>query len=383
MSSPVKNLHVILKVIERCNLACSYCYFFFGGDDSYKNHPPVMRHNTISDIADFLAQGIQDLGIETLNLYFHGGEPLLQRKIDFDAMCNTFSERLSFTNLLLGLQTNATLIDEEWIDLFKKHKVSVGVSVDGDKETHDQYRIDKKGKGSYERTKKGIFLLRNKLEETVGGLCVVNPHSSGKKSYEHLVHDLGFTHLDFLFPDNHYDNSATEINLAVGNYLCEAFDAWIADDNPNIHIRFFSSLLSRLLGKDSHYINFGPLQDGVAAISVSSNGELSPDDTLKPTSPHITQTGKTIYNASLKDFLREPVFGMLHDAKTILPSLCQECVWQKICAGGEPINRYRKENNFDNPSVYCTSLKRIYEKVTTHLLRNGYEASKLAAVLSY
>lgn len=225
--------------------------------------------------------------------------------------------------------------------------------------------------------------MRNKLEETVGGLCVVNPHSSGKKSYEHLVHNLGFTHLDFLFPDNHYDNSTLEINLAVGNYLCEAFDAWIADDNPNIQIRFFSSLISRLLGKYSRYVNFGPSQPAVAAIAISSNGELSPDDTLKPTSSHITQTGKTVYNSSLKEFLCEPVFQMLHQAKTILPTLCQECVWQTICAGGEPVNRYKKDNGFDNPSVYCMSLKRIYEKVTTHLLRNGYDASKLAEVLSY
>jgi uncharacterized protein len=375
-------LFVILKTAERCNLACSYCYFFFGGDESYKTHSPIISQKTIHDISIFLQKGVDELKIKKVNLYFHGGEPLLQKKKHFDEMCNIFKKNIS-CELLLGVQTNGVLVDEEWLTLFKKHKVGVGVSIDGPKEINDIYRVDHKGRGSYDRIKNGLDLLKKNLNDRVAVLCVMNSKTSGKDSYYHLVYELGLTHMDFLFPDNHYENSNFETNEAIGTYICDVFDAWVHDNNDKIHIRFFSSLISRLLGRSSYYINFGPFQEKVGAISISSDGHLGPDDTLKATSFDLAQADKTIYDLSLRDFLKEPIFGYLRRAKTNLPSLCKGCIWSKICCGGEPVNRYKNETIFDNPSVYCSSLKRIYEKVSSHLLKNGLDVTKLADVLGY
>lgn len=380
MQESIKTLHVILKTAERCNLACSYCYFFFGGDESYLRHSPIIKHDVILKTAAFLAQGAKELNIQNINIYFHGGEPLLQKKADFDKMCTIFRERFSCLNLYLSIQTNAVLLDRDWIELFRKHNVAVGISIDGNKEIHDKYRVDHKGHGSYEKTKKGIDLLKEQGFSSFGGLSVITPQTSGKEVYYHLTRELGFDHFDFLLPDNNYGNKPDDLD-EIGIFLCDAFKAWSEDNNPEIRIRFFSSILLRLLGRHSGFINFGPLQSDSGAITISSDGDLSPDDTLRSTAQTIIHTGKTIYDVSLRQFLANEVFDILENAKTKLPNECQKCVWKNICAGGEPVNRYSKDKGFDSPSIYCKSLKKIYEMAARHLLKNNANIDIIAKVL--
>src|SRR5438105_10663432 len=83
----IDTLEVILKTVERCNIACRYCYFFFGGDTSYERHPPCITRATVNEVAGFLKAGAVDLGIDKLQIDFHGGEPLMQKLCDFDWMC--------------------------------------------------------------------------------------------------------------------------------------------------------------------------------------------------------------------------------------------------------------------------------------------------------
>lgn len=82
-----RHVDVVYKITERCNLACPYCYFFFGGDDSYLRHSSVTKPPTVAQLGRFLAQGARDLRLDQVNLVFHGGEPLLMKKGLFDAMC--------------------------------------------------------------------------------------------------------------------------------------------------------------------------------------------------------------------------------------------------------------------------------------------------------
>lgn len=254
----IKQLHVILKTAERCNLACSYCYFFFGGDESYLQHSPVMKPKVIQDVSEFLCKGVKDLNTSSVNIYFHGGEPLLLKKPDFDNMCSLLREKLSTIDLYLSIQTNGVLLDDDWINLFIKHKVAVGISVDGNKEIHDKFRVDHKGRGSYEKTKNGIALLKraNTIKEQIpfGALSVINTEASGEEVYHHLTHELGFDHIDFLIPDNHYETMPNNIK-EVGEFLCSAFRTWAEDSNKNIRVRLFTSIIHRLLGQKSGFVS--------------------------------------------------------------------------------------------------------------------------------
>lgn len=143
-------LTIVLKTVERCNINCTYCYFFNGIDKSFKQHPPYISFETIKKITKFLKEGSKDLNIQRVRLGIHGGEPLMQKKTSFDEMCNYLRDELEpDVKVTLTLQTNGMLLDEEWINLIIKHNIGLGISIDGPKEYHDKYRVDHFGKGTY------------------------------------------------------------------------------------------------------------------------------------------------------------------------------------------------------------------------------------------
>ncbi|MEK7339484.1 MAG: XyeB family radical SAM/SPASM peptide maturase, partial [Verrucomicrobiota bacterium] len=207
-------------------------------------------------------------------------------------MCQYFREYLGpLTELTFALQTNATLIDEEWIELFSKHRVSVGISIDGPKVVNDRFRIDHKGLGTYNRTIAGLRKLqtavRDKKMKGVAALCVINPKNNALELYQHIVHELRIQQLDFLLPDYTHHNFVDEDPEEYGRFLCDLLDAWITDDNPLIRVRILNSALSLLVGGKTHLKGFGPSSNEIEAITVSSNGDLSPDDSLRSGIPHL------------------------------------------------------------------------------------------------
>jgi uncharacterized protein len=92
----MKSLSLVLKITERCNLNCSYCYYFNGLDQSYKDKPAVMSKNTLAKVIDFLLQGIKELEVDSLSIILHGGEPLLIPKLYFDYICEQLISNFSF-----------------------------------------------------------------------------------------------------------------------------------------------------------------------------------------------------------------------------------------------------------------------------------------------
>lgn len=162
-SSTAPMIEVIVKVAERCNLVCSYCYYFFAGDLTYKTRPGRMSRQVIDGLAKFLAEGATTTGIPSIKLVFHGGEPLLLRKADFEYACEAFRREVSpVTRLSLTVQTNGVLIDDEWVEIFRRHGVSVGISLDGNQDVNDRYRVDRLGRGTHSRVVEGFRQFRQR-----------------------------------------------------------------------------------------------------------------------------------------------------------------------------------------------------------------------------
>ncbi|MBN8828684.1 MAG: radical SAM protein [Sphingobacteriia bacterium] len=386
----IKRLEIILKTVERCNINCTYCYFFHGGDESYKFHPPFIAHETIVEIAKFLKQGCKELSIESLQIDFHGGEPLMQKKQAFDKMCEYFKSELeNVVNLEFALQTNAMLVNEDWIKLFEKYNVKIGISLDGPKKYNDVARVDFKNKSTYDKVVQGLNLLNKAADEgrivKPGLLCVINPKFSGKEIYRHFVDNLNVTAMDFLLPDFTHDSFIEHTDLTgltaidYGNYLCNIFDEWAKDDNPNISIRLLDSTMLLLLGKRPTLLNFGYTESLVTAFTISSNGDLGPDDTLRPTK--LMNSGKNVNNASLKEFLAAPIYNMIEKSIKTMPKNCTECCWEKICKGHMLVNRYSNDNGFNNPSIMCEGLKKLYSHVSSYLITKGLPYNKIEQVL--
>lgn len=369
---------VIIKTVERCNINCTYCYFFNKIDQSYKIHPPYIKKETILDISKFLAQGCKDLNISQLKVVLHGGEPLLQKKINFDYLCTHIKEvvQTNETEVLFALQTNAMLVDEEWIQLFNKHKISVCVSIDGPKEYHDKYRIDKKGNGTFDRTLQKIKLLNNPNNSFgVCILCVMNPTFSASKLFDFFKRDLNISQFDFLLPDAHHDDKPTYNHEKYADFYCDIFKRVVEEGIENVNIRFIRHIVGSLLEKDVLDAERDSL---IPPITISSNGELSPVDDLRNTNPEFMLTGCNISNTTYKEFLSSSIFKKLQEAASHVPKACNECCWYSACKGGHIIHRYSKENMFNNESVYCGSLKKIYGYVASHLINEGIPFSTLA-----
>lgn len=381
-----KRLLVNLKIVERCNLNCTYCYFFNGEDQSYQSHPKHLSREKVLKIAEYLKRGCEDLNITELNFIFHGGEPLIYSKINFDWMCTLFSETFPSTvTVRFSLQTNGTLIDKKWAELLLKHDVGVGISLDGPEIYNDKYRIDHKNSGSHRRVVSGLNHLKAGFKDranSIGALCVINPEFSADVIYKHLARELKLKSFDFIIPDFNHDNPPPFPPEQYGQYLIDLFYSWVNDETDEAEeaeVRIMSSSIGRFFGFSSLVYGVGKTTCNqlLPLMTISSNGDLAPLDELRSTDPKFRDSRKNIADTSLKDFFALPMFDEITQASAILPEKCQECCWSEICEGGGLVNRYSTKNKFNNPSIYCEGLKMFYSNVAKYLLENGFPLDEM------
>jgi uncharacterized protein len=359
---------VVIKVAEVCNLQCPYCYFFFGGDDSYRDDPAAMSIKTIEHIAHFLADGAKEVGLRRIDVSLHGGEPLMVGKRRFEAICNTLREVISpVCDLGINLQTNAVLIDREWVEIFARNNIGVGVSVDGDRITHDRNRVDRKGRGSYDKTIAGIRLLEE--HAPVGILCVIQPDADGKSIYNHFIHELGLTSIDFLLPLQNWTNFDEDRTADVTKFYSDVLEAWLEDNRRDVQIRTLSDPLIAMLSDRGAQRRTQGLLDNCEAITIRSNGDLCPDDTLTSILPVLRRTGHNVGNSTLQKFMSDPLWAQLRPAAHDPIGECLGCQWWSICRGGHADHRYSPEMGFRRASTYCSTYKTIYPRIMDYVTR--------------
>lgn len=387
LEAELRYVEVIVKMTERCNINCDYCYVFNRGNDQWKVDPPVIRQPVIEDLADFLAEGVRDVGIETIQIDFHGGEPLLMKKARFDEACTTLSDGLApNTTLRFALQTNAMLVDDDWIALFEKHRVHASVSLDGPPEMNDAHRVDHKGRGTYTQTVEGLRRLQaahaeGRIPVAPGLLCVINPEFDGAEIYRHFVHDLGLKGVDFILPDFNHDEVDDRYVQRLGDYILAVFDAWAGDDDKSIDIRLFASQMRVLLGAPASFIGFAANVSGALAFTVGSEGSVYVDDTLRSTGHEVFSSMGKLKDLTVRDVMTSPQ-TLLMNQLSIPAQPCMECVWNATCAGGRLVNRLSKDRGFDNPSVFCGALRRMYSRLTAYLVNSGIPIELIEANLS-
>jgi uncharacterized protein len=385
-NASVQNLNVVFKISERCNLKCDYCYFFFGGDETWKLHPPLVPQEVIENLGAFAARAARDYGIENIAVVFHGGEPLLMKRTRFAQMCDTLRGYENGFRFGFGLQTNGVLLDDEWIALFERYKISAGISLDGTRSANDLHRLDHQGRGSYDRTLAGLRRMQQAAAQgkirAPGLLSVINPAADGGEVYRHFAHDLGVTRMSFLTPDYTWDSGVGEsVIRGVERFLLASLRAWLVDKNPKIHIRVFSELLSALIDPHAMEVLQTFRDDYRNIISVSSNGDLGPEDTLRTLDPRFSSMGLNVARSDLRELLESDAWREQADAATSRPNGCTGCGWWKICRAGRPTNRYSKSRGFSNPSLYCSGLKDVYTEIAAFLVRNGTPLSHITSCL--
>jgi uncharacterized protein len=394
----MRHLEIVLKTVETCNLNCSYCYFFSDTDGNYqikKGREKIISLTTIQNICHFIKAGQKALQFDQVNIVFHGGEPLLQKKHEFDQMCAMFFQELSPTvKLEFGIQTNGICLSEKWLDLLAKYHISPGISIDGTEKYHNVYRKNFAGKGSYKQVARGIRLTQEAIKQNkishLATISVIDARYCSEEIYAHFTKDLRVKTMDFLLPDFNHDTfpiHQQETGNTIekyGDFICQLFDDWVKDDDPQIEIRLFKQIISLLAGgKYAYLADTGPEipDDTLPIITIYHDGRVSPDDTFITTRPGITKTPTSVTNISLADFIQLPVFHEIKTIRKAIPKACHDCPWLSICNGGASVNRYSKKEGFNNPSIYCQALKKIYAHIASYMINNGLPPEKLHARL--
>ena len=213
---------VVVKIASRCNLNCSYCYIYNKGDDSYLKQSKFISNETIEKFASKIENYINKFNKKSFIIVFHGGEPMLAGKDRIRFFVETMSKINSKINFHYAIQTNGILIDQAWVEFFKELKVNVGVSLDGTKESNENFRIYKNGKSSYEEIVRGINYMQEYNNNKLGILSVIDVSQAPEEVYQHYK-TLGLGYVNLLYPDDTYDDNFKD-DLTLGRWLAEVYD---------------------------------------------------------------------------------------------------------------------------------------------------------------
>ena len=293
------------------------------------------------------------------------------------------------------MQTNAVLVDDEWVDIFSKYNVHVGYSIDGPKSLNDKYRIDHQGRGSYDRVVKGVQALNRgwaaKKITSPTVISVLNHDSNYEydQIYHHILDQLKTRRISILLPDTTYDDGLPEEldPEYYGKQLAKIFDQWI---NQTEEVRFLQGQNILRFFQQFEYIEIpadpseftqssenATIRNG-QIIVIQSDGTVSVDDSLMPAVQWRAQIEPiAMSEMSLKQYVEQSYFDEIFEAYNTIPDECQQCCWKKYCRGGDIENRYQSGIGFKRKSIYCESLSYFYAHVVSYLVNHGYPYEKI------
>lgn len=346
----------IFKVASRCNLNCSYCYMYNMGDTTYKRRPPTMSLRTASEALARIAEYCAREKITQILLTLHGGEPLLVKRKWYTAFFSLVDQyRNEDLHIDLALQTNATLLSNDWIDFLTINNVSFGISVDGPKQINDQFRVDHKGRGSYDAVERAIKRLtsHHEIQGKWGILIVANPQHSSVKILEHF-RGLGVQKFDFLFPDFNHETRPPWPQSLLTQYYLELFDYWYSLGDSSVRIRLFESIIHGLLGRPTGVDAIG--LHPISEVVVETDGGLEPLDVLRTCGNGFTAMGLNVAHNDIEDLRATSLFKAGLENTTSLSEKCLQCTALNTCGGGYLPHRFSKMNGFSNTSIHCETL---------------------------
>jgi uncharacterized protein len=279
---------------------------------------------------------------------------------------------------------NAVLLDKEWIEIFKKYNMKVGISMDGPKEYQNIHRKFRNGDESFDIVDKNIRMCVAE-ELDLGVLMVADPSFDPQKIWDYLIDGVGVKDMDILLRDYTYDTIPSQKYVdEISDYLVEWVNIWFARDDKTIGIRMFDNIINALLDKPS-LLEFAFSKDDInyPTITVYTNGDVSPTDELMSANNDLMDIDKNILKNSLDDIFSTKIFKELSDARQNVPEDCSECCWKLVCRGGGGIlERFSSKNRFSNKSIYCKAWKSLFPIVVSKLLKHGHPKEKLLKILT-
>lgn len=363
----------ILKVINRCNIDCDYCYVFNSVDPAWRALPPRMSLATARRAAERIAAHTRTHGVTSIDVVLHGGEPLLAGVEHTRELLSEFAQALrSGPAVSFEMQTNATLVTPEWLDLFEAFNVKISVSLDGPGLMNDRHRLDKFGASTTRSVERGINLLRSRRSVFRGVLAVVDLVNDPVDVHDHLasfepeVIDFNIPHATHDQPPPRLDHTKPE----YGIWLSRVFDTWAGGDYRHV-VRFAEDIMALSCGVKGSVESFGLAPSRIAVIE--SNGAFESSDTLRAAGEGESKLDLDVFRHSLDDVLHHPRIRFRDGGLESLSDQCQRCALVEVCGGGHLPHRFRSSNGYRNPSVYCADLTYLIGYIQRRLDASDWE----------
>lgn len=336
-----------IKIVgDFCNLRCSYCR----NRDFDQNKKTVMTIEILEKVFCLL----ESLPQKLIRVNWHGGEPLLAGR-DFFNQILLLEHKHSDKIWINSVQTNATLVDENWAKYFHNNHFNIGVSVDGDEQTHDLDRIDAHGVGTYKRVMCGVESLRqHHINPNI--ICTVTKKSVLKaRAILISLVNAGFREIAF----NAFYNTASVRREDVYGlndrewllFLIEIFETWLSINNPNVHVREIDGILAWVKSKSMNSCTYKGMCHQWFAID--HLGNIYPCERF----------GKNICFGnvdslnSFQELLNKQIFKDWVNEGVLLPSKCLSCNLFHLCHNG--CRSHRDIENGDSVPIYAYCESRI------------------------
>jgi len=357
-------VELVVKIASRCNLNCTYCYEYNMGDDTWKKASKFMSFDTAQKLSKRVNEHIKEFDLTEFSFGLHGGEPLLMSPEKLDELVCTFKSYIDKDVVLnFGLQSNATLITKEHIQVFKKHNIYISISLDGVEAVHNKNRVDLKGNDTWSEVISGIELLKKEAPELfVGLLSVIDIESDPIENFD-LLSQFGVT-IDFLLPLRNFDNPPFYPNseaLAYGKFYYKIYEQWVKGRNSHVDIRFIKNIITQLMGGQAIYEVMTTHPIGL--LTINTDGFIEGVDSIKSIGSQLQVTNMHINDFSFNQALDHELVKMRQTGIDGLNEKCKKCKYLQGCSGGYLPDRYSTEKGFDNPSVYCDDLYWLLENI--------------------
>jgi uncharacterized protein len=345
---------LVVQATPFCNLDCAYCYL------PNRSSTARMTEATLGRLFEsvFSSPFVSD----RLTVLWHAGEPLVAG-IDYYRTVFDLIDRLNCANVRIthSVQTNGTLLDQHWIDFFRRHDVRIGVSLDGPPHLHDRYRRTRRGGGTCESVLRAVRLLRHN-DYPFHVITVLTRESLSAADalfrfyIENGISDVAFNIEEIEGEHSRSSLQGVGLDEAVRSFFRDLL-ALVESHPGKLAVREFSSVFGAIA--DPRAAEYGnPQTEPMRIVTVGVNGELS------TFSPELIESASARY----KNFL----FGNVHEGGlagiTTRPNFAdvcadirlgvekcrQSCEYFELCLGGTPANKFFENGGFDTTeTLYC------------------------------
>jgi serine-type anaerobic sulfatase-maturating enzyme len=383
-----RRFHVMAKPAgSTCNLDCKYCFYL-----SKENLPKGPGPGRMSDanLERFIQQYIQGVTGDEVVFSWQGGEPTL-RGLDFFRNVVAFQKKHAKPGQRIenDLQTNGTLLDEEWARFLKENRFLVGLSIDGPRELHDRYRVNKGGAPTFDKVFAAAKMLK-KFGVPFNTLTCVNRINASRPLdvYRFLRRELDSRYIQFIpivqlkgfettapqtwdtsrlpllgsaeaGPD-HPDSVVTDWSVEpeeYGYFLSKVFDEWVRRDLGKVLVNHFETLVAQHMGMPSQVCIYSEFCG--KGVAVEHDGSVYACDHYVYPEYRLG----TLKEKPLVDMVFSPTQVKFGYAKSeTLPRYCRECAYLKDCWGECPKNRLiRAPDGEPGLNYLCAGLKKFFQ----------------------